>query len=207
MINDQHLEGVNEVPPHRLRRVRAAASVPREFVRIAYRDPDHVCERMTLYACQRLAAPARDWAQRTKEAHPEADLRELAAGLGVQSARIARMEGAVAGTPFYVALIPGYLNYLWQELRMTLRLAALYGRDPATLTTAAEALWLRGVCPSIQSAEAGLVAMQATGLPPKPQRRRSPRVWIPQRPPPPGLRRLPLPTQRPPSRWATVVVA
>ncbi|MBV9800369.1 MAG: hypothetical protein JO039_20125 [Solirubrobacterales bacterium] len=178
MTNDQHLEGANAVPPRHSRRVRAAAKVPRELVRIAYRDPEHVCERMTLYACQRLAAPARAWAQRTREAHPEADLRELADGLGVQSARIARIEGAVAGTPFYVALIPGYLNYLWQELRMTLRLAALHGRDPATLTTAAEALWLRGVYPSVQSAEAGLVAVQTAGLPPKPWRRRSPRVWI-----------------------------
>ena len=41
-----------------------------------------------------------------------------------------------------MALVPGYINYLWQEIRMTLRLASLYGRDPGELRTAAEVLSL-----------------------------------------------------------------
>ena len=171
-------QAVDPAAAPRSRRARAAVSVPRELIRIVYRDPEHVCERMTLYASQRLAAPAHEWVQSTREAHPHTDVREIADGLGVQSARIARIEGAVAGTPFYVALVPGYMNYLWQELRMTLRLATLYGRDPAALSTAAEALSLRGVYPSLQAAEAGLRAVQAASLPAKPQRRRSLRVWI-----------------------------
>ncbi|MBV9195343.1 MAG: hypothetical protein JO168_14455 [Solirubrobacterales bacterium] len=153
-------------------------SVPRELIRIVYRDPEHVCERMVLFASQRLAGPAREWVRRTRKGNPQTDLGKIADGLGVQSARIARIEGAVAGTPFYVALIPGYINYLWQELRMTLRLAALYGRDPAASVTAAEMLWLRGIYPSIQAAEAGLLAVQAARLPPKPAKRRPLRVWI-----------------------------
>lgn len=158
-------------------RVRAAASVPRELTKFVYRDPEHVCERMTLAACQRLAQPSREWAQAAREAEPRADLRELAHGLGVQSARIAGIEGAVAGTPFYLALVPGYMNYLWQEIRMTLRLAALYDRDPAALATAAEVLWLRNVYPSLEEARAGLVTVQAAGPPAKPESRRSLRVW------------------------------
>jgi hypothetical protein len=59
-----------------------------------------------------------------------------------------------------------------------LRLAALYGRDPAALPTAAEVLSLRGVYPSIQTAQAGLVAVQAARLPPKPTKRRPLRLWI-----------------------------
>ena len=59
-----------------------------------------------------------------------ATCRRSSSGLGTQSARIARLQGMVAGTPFYLALVPGYMNYLWQEARMNLRLAALYGRDP-----------------------------------------------------------------------------
>ena len=35
-------------------------------MRIAYRDPEHVSERLTLYASQRLAAPSRDWAERVR---------------------------------------------------------------------------------------------------------------------------------------------
>lgn len=160
------------------RRARAAQSVPRELIAIVYRDPEHVCERMTLFASHRLAEPSREWVQETREAQPQASLREIAEHLGSQSARIARIEGAVAGTPFYVALIPGYVNYLWQEVRMTLRLAALYGRDPAMLHTAAEVLFLRGVYLSIEEAEAGLLAVQAVGLPPKPEKRRSLLLWI-----------------------------
>ena len=84
----------------------------------------------------------------------------------------------MAGTPFYIALIPGYLNYLWQEIRMTLRLAALYGRDPGALSTAAEVLALRGIYPNVEAAQAGLLAVHAAKLPPKPERRRSPRIWM-----------------------------
>lgn len=171
-------EAVHAVGASRWRRGRAAAAVPRELIRIVYRDPEHVCERMTLFACHRLAEPSREWVQKTREAHPQADPRQIADGLGAQSARIARIEGAVAGTPFYVALVPGYMNYLWQEVRMTLRLAALYGRDPAALHTAAEVLSLRGVYPSIEAAQAGLLAVQAASLPPKPEKRRSLRLWI-----------------------------
>lgn len=158
--------------------VAAARSVPRELIRIVYGDPEHLCERMTLFASHRLAEPSREWAQQVRAADPQPDLREIAGGLGARSARVARIEGAVAGTPFYVALIPGYVNYLWQEVRMTLRLAALYGRDPSTLRTAAEALWLRGVYPSLEAAEAGLLAIQAQPLPPRPTTRRPFRMWI-----------------------------
>jgi hypothetical protein len=171
-------EAVRGAGAPRWRRVRAAASVPRELIRIVYRDPEHVCERMVLFASHRLAEPTLVWVQRTREADPQADLRKIADELGAKSARIARIEGAVAGTPFYVALVPGYMNYLWQEVRMTLRLAALHGRDPAALHTAAEVLSLRRVYPSIQAAEAGLLAVQAASLPPKPVKRRSLRLWI-----------------------------
>src|SRR5207248_2874999 len=86
--------------------------------------------------------------------------------------------GAVAGTPFYLALVPGYLNYLWQEIRMTMRVAALYGRDPTALRTAAEVLALRGIYPSVEAAHAGLLAVQAAKLPPKPEKRRPLRLWV-----------------------------
>lgn len=159
------------------RRARAAASVPRELIRIAYRDPEHLCERMTLFASQHLADSAREWAAKVRDSHPDRDTLEIAEGLGSQSARIARIEGAVAGTPFYVALIPGYINYLWQEIRMTMRLAALYGRDPGTFRTAAEVLTLRGVYPAVDAAQSGLLAVHGAKLPPKPERRRPLRLW------------------------------
>jgi hypothetical protein len=136
-----------------------------------------VSERLTLYGVNRLAEPARAWARATRESRPEADTAELAAELRTHSAQIARVDGAISGTPFFIALVPGYLNYLWQETRMTLRLAALYGRDPRELRTSAELLTLRGVHPTVEAAEAALVEVRERGAPPKPDRRRSLRVW------------------------------
>ncbi len=115
------------------RGVRVVTDVPRQMVRVAWRDPEHICERLTLQAVHRLAEPSLEWAQAARAAHPDGDLQEIMDGLGTQSARIARLQGMVAGTPFYLALVPGYMNYLWQEARMKLRLAALYGRDPGIL--------------------------------------------------------------------------
>jgi hypothetical protein len=90
--------------------------------------------------------------------------------------KIARLDGAVAGTPFFIALAPGYMSYLWQEARMTLRTAALFGRDPSTMHTAAEMLALRGVHPTPEKAEAALLAV--ADKPPPVAKRRSLRTWI-----------------------------
>ena len=160
------------------RGVRVATDVPRQMLRVAYRDPEHICERLTLQAVHRLAEPSLQWAQAARGAHPDGDVGEVVSGLGTQTARIARLQGMVAGTPFYLALIPGYMNYLWQEARMNLRLAALYGRDPGILQTAAELLSLRGVYPTTQEAEAGLLSVENAGIPPKPEHRRPLRLWI-----------------------------
>src|SRR5947199_7987944 len=111
------------------RRVTRALSGSRELVQIVYRDPEHVAERLTLYAGRSLGEQSREWAESAREARPGAEIAEIAEELRIQSARIARIDGAVSGTPFLIALVPGYMNYLWQEARMSLRIAALYGRD------------------------------------------------------------------------------
>jgi hypothetical protein len=136
-----------------------------------------VSERLTLYGVQRLAQPALEWAERTRAGRPDAEVGQLAQELRTQSAQIARIDGAISGTPFFVALVPGYMNYLWQETRMTLRLAALYGRDPRELRTSAEVLKLRGVHRTVEDAEAALIAVRDGPPPPPPEDRRSIRVW------------------------------
>ncbi len=96
----------------------------------------------------------------------------------MQSAQVARIDGAISGTPFFIALVPGYLMYLLQEMRMTLRIAALYGRDPGSLRTAAEMLALRGVHPSVETAQAALTTVREKRLPDRPEHRRSLRMWV-----------------------------
>jgi hypothetical protein len=155
---------------------RRALGGTRDLVRIAYRDPEHISERLTLHASQNLADASREWAATARKDRPDASLVEIADDLRLQSAKIARVDGAVAGTPFYVAIVPGYLSYLWQEARMTLRTAALYGRDPGTMRTAAEVLALRGVHPTVEAAEAALLVVAQK--PPPVEARRPLKTWV-----------------------------
>ena len=158
-------------------RIRRAFATSRELVRIVYRDPEHVSERLTLYTTGRLGGPSRDWAESART-RPDAHPAQIAEDLRTHSAHVARIDGAIAGTPFFIALVPGYLTYLVQEMRMTLRTAALYGRDPTELRTSAEMLALRGIHPSVEAAEAALVAVREQGAPDRAEKRRSLRTWV-----------------------------
>ena len=159
-------------------RIRRAFSSSRELVRIAYRDPEHVSERLTLYTAARLGDPSREWAQSALSSRQDSHPAPIAEELRTDSAHVARIDGAIAGTPFFIALVPGYLTYLVQEMRMTLRTAALYDRDPTDLHTSAEMLALRGIHPDVETAEAALVAVREQGLPDRPEKRRSLRTWV-----------------------------
>lgn len=61
---------------------------------------------------------------------------------------------------------------------MLQRTAALFGHDPTELRTAASGLVLRGVHPTVESAEASLRTVRAVPMPEKPTQRRSLRTWI-----------------------------
>lgn len=159
-------------------RVGRMLSGSRDAMRIVYRDPEHVSERLTLYAADRLADPSHEWAQSALTTRAGDGPAKIADELRTQSAHVARIDGAISGTPFFIALVPGYLSYLWQEMRMTLRIAALYGRDPRLPRTAAETLALRGVHPSVDDAAAALEKVRATPVPDRPTKRRSLRTWV-----------------------------
>ena len=159
-------------------RVSRAAGRTRDLVRLVYRDPEHATERMALSAAGRLGESSRRWAEATVKANSDKPRVKIADDLRNQSAHVARIDGAVAGTPFFIALVPGYVAYLWQEGHMGLRTAALYGRDPSSLTTTAEMLALRGVHPTPAHAEAALNRVRDAPPPSKPTARRPLRVWV-----------------------------
>jgi hypothetical protein len=127
---------------------------------------------------ERFGGGSREWAESALSARPDTHAAVISEELRTHSAQVARIDGAIAGTPFFIALVPGYLSYLLQEARMTLRIAALYGRDPGSLRTAAEGLALRGVHPSVDSAEAALTAVREKPVPDRPSQRRSLRMWV-----------------------------
>jgi hypothetical protein len=167
-----------EPPPSGEGRIRHTLSGWRALARIAYRDPEHLAERLTLYGAQHLGEPSLDWARRVREARPDVPRAVIADELRTQSAQVARIDGAITGTPFLIALVPGYLGYLWQEGRMVLRTAALYGRDPRELDTSAAVLALRGVHPTVDAAREALLQVRDRPLPEKPATRRPLRTWV-----------------------------
>lgn len=133
-----------------------ALSEGRRLARIAYRDPEHVSERITLNGAQQLGEESTEWATRARRERPDVPRGVIAEETRIQTARVARLDGAVAGTPFLIALVPGYLAYLWQEGVMERRIAALYDRDAGDLQTSAEILVLRRVHPTVEAAHAAL---------------------------------------------------
>ena len=126
-------------------RARNSLRVPGALVRLARRDPHHIPERLTIYSVDRQADGAREWARRAREAAPGGAPAALADAQRRRTISTARIDGAVAGTPFFIALVPAYIAFLRQEVRFHLRVAALYGRDPADPGVAADFLVLRGV--------------------------------------------------------------
>lgn len=150
----------------------------RRLARIAYRDPEHVAVRLTLFGSDRVGADAVEWAARVQAERPDVPRAVIAEEVRIQTAQVSRINGAVAGTPFLIALVPGYLAYLWQEGVMERRTAALYGHDPCALKTCAQILVLRGVYPTVAQAQAELERVRDTPLPDKPTSRRPIRAWV-----------------------------
>ena len=165
-------------PPDSRRRIGRTLSEGWRLAVVAYRDPEHVAERIALQSTQSLGEPSLEWAQHVREEREGVPRAVIAEQLRTDSAKVAAIDGAVAGTPFLIALVPGYLLYLRQEARMLLRTAALYDRDPQDLDTAAEMLALRGVHPTVDDARAALLPVQDTAMPEKPAARRPWRTWV-----------------------------
>ena len=145
---------------------------------VAYRDPEHVAERIALHSTQSLGDDSLAWAQRVRAERPGVARAVIAEQLRTDSAKVAAIDGGIAGTPFLIAPVPGYLMYLRQEARMLLRTAALYERDPRELETAAEMLALRGVHPTVDAARSALLVVQDAPVPEKPAARRPWRAWV-----------------------------
>lgn len=159
-------------------RIGHALSEGWHLAKVAYRDPEHVAERIALNSTHSLGEPSLEWAQRVREERKGVPRAIIAEQLRADSAKVAAIDGAIAATPFLIALVPGYLLYLRQEARMVLRTAALYDRDPRELEAAAEMLALRGVHPTVDDARSALLPVRDTPMPEKPAARRPWRTWV-----------------------------
>src|SRR5256714_1489942 len=153
-------------PQGRWARTRAGLHLPGTLMRLVRRDPRHVPERLTIYAVEHQADEARAWAERARERAGDRSLGALADNQRRRTISTGRIDGAIAGTPFFIALVPAYVAFLRQEVRFHLRMAALYGHDPADPHVAADFLVLRGVHKDVDEAHTELEKVRATPLPP-----------------------------------------
>jgi hypothetical protein len=139
------------------------SSTPRELLRLLRHHPRYLPERLVVFAVEHLAEPTREWAK----SHSASD----SDGIKRDTVMVSRVDGAVSGTPFFIALVPAYVAFLWAQARMVMRIAALHGRDPTAPGMAAELLALRGVYPSVAEASEALERI-GTGAPPARRRDR-----------------------------------
>jgi hypothetical protein len=93
--------------------------------------------------------------------HPEATPGELADEVRAEAVRFARTNGALAGTPFLIALVPAFVSVLWEQARMAMKIAALHDRDPARPEFASEVLYLRGIYATPDAATRALSRLDA----------------------------------------------
>ena len=155
--------------PRAFFRRRRDLLLPIELVKACRDDPHHFPERTILIAQDHFAQTSLDWAERMRSERSPDELRHLASKLSGEAASFARLNGALAGTPFLLALVPAYLSVLWEQARLVMRIGALAGRDPRTREFAAEMLVLRGLHDTTEKASAALEELDAHV---KPTRRR-----------------------------------
>jgi hypothetical protein len=156
---------------------RAGLAALRRLVRA---HPERLPEYMALFATHQQAPSVRKWAGRHPVApsSPEHDrlLREMRHDLLAFS----RINGALSGTPFFIALVPAYVSVLREQARTALRIGALHGRDPGAPERPAEVLVFLDVYPNVPAAEASLERIRLPSAEERSGLRQvgGPRAWI-----------------------------
>ncbi|MEU4642282.1 hypothetical protein [Micromonospora sp. NPDC023814] len=127
--------------------------------------PGFAPELLALAAVEVLGPRARDWAQRLRDAYPDAGADGLARLATRRFVRQAGAGGATAALAGLFAPLAELAAVLWTQANLVLHLAAAYGRDPAHPDRAVELLVLTRVHPDAGSAAAALAAARAADGP------------------------------------------
>ena len=121
-------------------------------------DPGHSPELLALAAVQTLGPQAQEWADRMRDAYPNASpdgIARLASQQFVRFGTVSSVFAAVAGSYAPLTLL-GAAALAHAEL--SLHVAAAYGLDPTDPARAADLLLLTRVHPTREDAEAALTA-------------------------------------------------
>jgi hypothetical protein len=125
------------------------------------RDPGQFFELATLYALPQLSPEVIRWSETWPLRHPGETPLQLALRANREATRTAAFGGALIGSSFYVGIIPATAMIYFDQLVTILRVAAIYGHDPADPLRAAEILVIQGRYRSIAEANQGLQSAAA----------------------------------------------
>jgi hypothetical protein len=135
---------------------KAPDDSPTPFLRALRRTPRHASELAVLYTLPYFATHVAAWSDDTRARHPQESARTLADRLVRHAVIVARRDGAVTGSSFYLGMPAAVLSIFCHQVVLVLQIAALYDRDPADPQRAAELLTLKGRARSVDAAAAAL---------------------------------------------------
>ncbi|MEU6072739.1 hypothetical protein [Micromonospora sp. NPDC047074] len=144
---------------------RTPESDPRVIAARLLDHPAFTPELLALAAVEAIGPRARDWAQRLREAYPDAGADGLARLATRRFVRQAGAGGATAALAGLFAPLAELAAVLWTQASLVLHLAAAYGRDPVHPDRAVELLVLTRVHPDAESARTALAAARSPGAP------------------------------------------
>jgi hypothetical protein len=134
----------------------AGTSVRPTFIGALRADPQHASELALCAVLPNLSTHARRWhSSVSRDKAPESRANSVVRRTTV----VARRDGAVTGTSFYVGMPAAMASIYCHQLLMVLKIAALNGHDPADPARAAEMLVLRGRYPDVGTAAEALATL------------------------------------------------
>lgn len=108
-------------------------------------DPLHAPEYLALAAVEQFGPEAQEWIAEFRREFPHVTDWHLAAVTRKRFVRLSSLSGAVAGVAGGVGAVLDFGVLAWNQARMVIYLATIFGEDPTSRDRAAELLMLQGV--------------------------------------------------------------
>jgi hypothetical protein len=125
--------------------------------------PGQAAEVAVLHAVPTLASQVEEWHRSLVARRPGVGPDALARQEVRRATGVARRCGAITGSSFYVGMVPALAVIYLEQIRVVLRIGAIYGQAPTAAARAAEILVVQGEQPDVATAAA---ALRRVGRPP-----------------------------------------
>jgi len=119
-------------------------------------DPLHAPEYLALAAVEQFGPEAQEWIADFRREFPYVTPRHLASVTRKRFVRMSSLSGAVAGVAGAVGAVLDFGVLAWNQARMVIYLATIFGEDPTSRDRAAELLMLQNVHKVMNTAQTAL---------------------------------------------------